>query len=79
LRADWLAGQSEFSQPGGLVNLSGGRSQCQVKVPWDELKGTSCCLIDLLTGAVYERKGDEMVDPGIYIDLEAWGFHFLKF
>lgn len=26
-----------------------------------------------------ERKGEEMLDPGVYIDLEAWGFHFLKF
>jgi hypothetical protein len=30
------------------------------------------------TGEVYERKVEEMLDPGGYIDLEAWGFHFLK-
>jgi Alpha amylase, catalytic domain len=62
-----------------VVNLSGARSQCQVKVPWDELKSISCRLSDLFTGAVYERKGDEMLNPGLYIDLEGWGFHFLKF
>ena len=62
-----------------VVNLSGARSQGGVKVPWEELKGMSCRLTDLFTGAVYERKGEEMVDPGLYIDLEAWGFHFLKF
>jgi hypothetical protein len=62
-----------------VVNLSGARSQCRIKVPWEELKGMSCRLTDLFTGAVYERKGEEIVDPGLYIDLEDWGFHFLKF
>jgi hypothetical protein len=62
-----------------VVNLSGARSQGQVKVPWDELKDISCRLTDLFTGAVYERKGEEMLDSGLYVDLEAWGFHFLKF
>jgi hypothetical protein len=50
-----------------------------VKVPWDELKGTSCRLTDLISGAVYQRNGEEMVNAGLYIDLEPWGFHFLKF
>ena len=50
-----------------------------MKVSRDELKGISCRLIDLPTGAVYERKGEEMFNSGIYIDLEAWGYHFLKF
>jgi glycosidase len=62
-----------------VVNLSGVKSQGRVKVPWDELKKMSCRLTDLFTGAVYERKGDEMLNPGLYIDLEGWGFHFLKF
>jgi hypothetical protein len=48
-------------------------------VPWEEVKSISCRLTDLLTGAVLERKGEEMVNSGLYIDLEAWGFHFLKF
>jgi hypothetical protein len=62
-----------------VVNLSDARSQGRVKVPWDELRGISCHLTDLFTGAVYERNGEEMIDSGLYVDLEAWGFHFLKF
>jgi hypothetical protein len=62
-----------------VVNLSGARSQGRVKVPWDELKSIVCRLTDLLTGAVYERKGEEMFDSGLSIDLEAWGIHFWKF
>ena len=59
--------------------MRGARSQCQAKIPWDELKGISCRLTDLFTGAVYERKGEEMLHPGLYVDLEGWEFHFLKF
>ena len=62
-----------------VVNLSGARSQGRVKVPWEELRGISCSLTDSFTGVFFERKGDEMLDPGLYIDLEGWGFHFLKF
>jgi hypothetical protein len=51
----------------------------RVKVPWDELKSISCRLPDLFTGAVYERKGEEIWDSRLCIDLEGWGFHFLKF
>jgi hypothetical protein len=31
------------------------------------------------TDQVYERKGEGMLDPGVFIDLDAGGFHFLKF
>jgi hypothetical protein len=62
-----------------VVNLSDVRSQGRVKVPWEELRGISCHLTDLFTGAVYERNGEEMIDSGLYVDLEGWGFHFLKF
>ena len=43
------------------------------------MKGMSCRLTDLFTGAVCERAGAEMFDSGLCLDLEAWGFHFLKF
>jgi hypothetical protein len=62
-----------------VVNLSGAKSQGMVKVPWDELKGSTRRLTDLFTGAVYERNGGEMFHSGLYVDLEPWGFHFLKF
>jgi len=34
---------------------------------------------DIVTGEVYERKGEEMLNAGLSVDLEAWGFHLLKF
>jgi Alpha amylase, catalytic domain len=61
-----------------VVNLSEQRSQAQVRLPWDELAGSRWWLADPLNGDLYERDGDEMRDPGLYVDLPAWGFHFLE-
>jgi hypothetical protein len=73
----WRSAQERYLV---VVNLSFERSQGRVKVPWgDELKSIPYRLTDLFTGAVYDRTGEEMFDSGLYIDLEAWGFHFLKF
>ncbi len=62
-----------------VVNFSGRSSQARVRLPWDELAGRPWRLADVFTERVYERDGDEMSDPGLYVDLPAWGFHFLKF
>lgn len=59
-----------------VVNLSGHRSQGRVWVPWSDLAGSWWRLTDVVTGVVYDRDGSEMTDPGLYVDLESWGFHF---
>jgi hypothetical protein len=59
-----------------VVNLSGARSQGRVWIPWGDLVGFRWCLTDVMTGVVYDRDGGEMTDPGLYVDLESWGFHF---
>ena len=60
-----------------VVNLSDARSQARVPVPWDDLGGRTWRLTDPLSGRVYKRSGGEMREPGLYVDLEGWGFHFL--
>jgi glycosidase len=62
-----------------VVNLSDSNSQGRIQLPWDGLKAWSWRLIDLFTGAIYDRDGDEMFSPGLYVDLAPWGFHFFKF
>ncbi len=61
-----------------VVNLSDGAAQAHVKGSWDHLKGKDWRLTDLLSGAVYERNGDEMYSSGLYADLQPWGCHFLR-
>jgi hypothetical protein len=62
-----------------IVNLSDARSQARVRVPWDNLGRRTWRLTDALSGCVYERSGDEMRGPGLYVDLSPWGFHLLSF
>jgi hypothetical protein len=58
-----------------VVNFSGGTSQALVRVPWDELRGRTWRLADALSGEVYDRSGNEMMDSGLYVDLPPWGYH----
>jgi hypothetical protein len=60
-----------------VVNLSDSGAQGQVRLPWDELTGTSWQMTDLFTGQMYERSGKEMCNPGMYVDLPPWGCHVL--
>jgi len=43
------------------------------------LAGRAWRLMDLMSGDVFERDGDEMTDPGLFVDLPPWGYHFLEF
>jgi len=72
----WRSGEEKHFV---VVNLSGQRSQARVRLPWDELMGKSWKMTDVFTGEAFERDGGEMRGPGLYVDLGAWGFHFLKF
>jgi len=61
-----------------VVNLSDSPAQARVQVPWDDLRGAHCELNDILSGAAYERSGDEMVAPGLYVELGPWSYHLLR-
>jgi hypothetical protein len=42
------------------------------------LAGKPWRLSDLFSEEVFERDGGEMRDPGFYVDLPAWRFHFFR-
>jgi hypothetical protein len=58
-----------------VVHFGQGSAQARVHVPWDELRGKTWRLHDVLSDEVYERSGDEMRDTGLYIDLGPWKCH----
>ena len=62
-----------------VVNLSEYRSQGHVRLPWNALAGRTWQLTDVLSGEMFERDGDELQSAGLYVDLPAWRFHFLRF
>jgi len=62
-----------------VVNFSGWLAQGRVRLPWDDLPDQPYHLADTLNGDVYIRDGAGMCNPGLFVDLEPWGFHFLCF
>lgn len=61
------------------VNLSGSPLQAQIQVPWADLAGREWRLHDALSGAIYDRDGNQIISPGLYVELQPWSFHFLQF
>jgi hypothetical protein len=61
------------------VNFSDFRSQSLIRVPWQDISGTQWKLIDAISGEQLDRDGDQMQSPGLYVDLEGWKWHFLRF
>jgi hypothetical protein len=59
-----------------LVNLSDCAVQARVQVRW--AGGGEWLLMDALSGATYERDGDEMLSPGLYVELPPWKYHFFQ-
>jgi hypothetical protein len=59
-----------------IVNLSGHRSQALIPLPWEDLPGRAWRLTEAFTREIYERDGLELRQPGLFVDLEGWGFHF---
>jgi hypothetical protein len=60
-----------------VVNLSDAGAQAEVKIGWDDIAGKTWQLANLLSGAEFERSGDETAS-GLYVDLGPWSYHFLR-
>lgn len=61
------------------INLSDGKSESRIRAPWSDLRGQTLRLDDLLSGKRYSpRDGSEIVDQGLYVDLDPWEYYFLS-
>lgn len=60
-----------------IVNHSDTPAQGQIPLPWPDLAGRPHRLTDLLTGQTYDRDGDTLLAPGLFVDLPAWHAHVL--
>jgi glycosidase len=61
-----------------VVNLSTDRAQCYLPLDLPALTGCTWTLIDLLSDARYERDGDALLSPGLYLDVPAYGYHLFE-
>jgi hypothetical protein len=60
-----------------VVNLSGQPAQGRIPLDWMDLRGRNCLLTDLLGESVFERDGDELGSPGLFVALEPWQHYLL--
>jgi hypothetical protein len=70
----WVQGDERYLI---LVNFAGSGSQGRVQVVWDGIDKSSWRLLDVLSGAIYERDGKEM-QAGLYVELEPWKFNLFR-
>ena len=61
-----------------VVNLSDGAVQGRVHLPWSDIAEKTWRLTDTLSGASYDRAGNEMQTEGLYVDLQPWNIHCLQ-
>jgi glycosidase len=62
-----------------VVNLADHASQGMVRLPWDDLRGRTWRLCEMLGWDCYMRGGEELAEQGLFVDLQAWRWHFLRF
>ena len=61
-----------------VVNLSDFPAQARVKFRCDAPSDGMWQLADMLAGGTYERDGNEMGFPGLYVELGPWNYHFFQ-
>jgi glycosidase len=57
------------------VNYGPHPGQCYVNLPFPEIKNRSVRLEDSLGPARYTRDGNELLERGLYLDLQPWSYH----
>ena len=61
-----------------VVNFSGEPAQARIPLGWPNLPGRTWRLTDLLLQDVFERDGDELAEPGLFVSLGPWQSHLLS-
>jgi len=69
----WRAGDGRLVL--AVVNLAQAPGRCYVRLPFDELRGRTVRLADLMHPVAYDRNGDDLLAGGLYLDLPARGYH----
>jgi glycosidase len=54
------------------VNYSPARSQCYIRLPFNDLDNKTWILNDLMSGNSFEREGGDLCSRGLYLDEPGW-------
>ena len=58
-----------------VVNYAPHPSQCYVHLPFSEMKNCAVRFEDSLCAASYDRAGDDLLERGLYVDMQPWAYH----
>jgi hypothetical protein len=61
-----------------VVNYASNQSQCYLQIPFGDLLGKALTFRDLMSPAVYERQGSDILSRGLYLDLPPWGYNIFE-
>jgi len=61
-----------------VVNYAPDRGQCYVPLSWADLAGKTVHLRDLISPAWYDRDGEGLLSPGLFLDIPGWGRHVFE-
>ena len=67
-----LGGRPGTARHLAVINLSAVTAQGRISLPWPDLSGRSWNLADLLNKDAFDRHGDELTQPGLFVDLRPW-------
>ena len=62
-----------------IVNWSPNQAQCLLPLDVPALAGTLWQLRDLLGAAEYQRHGEDLLNPGLYLDMPPYSYHLFEF
>jgi len=60
------------------VNYAPHESQCYVQISFSDLEHKSVRFGDLMSEALYDRDGSELLSQGLFLDLPAWAYHVFE-
>jgi hypothetical protein len=60
------------------VNYAPHPSQCYIHLPFHDIENRSVRLKDSLSSACYIHEGNELLERGLYLDLQPWSYHVFE-
>ena len=61
-----------------VVNYSNHQAQCYLPLPFADMRGDRFCLADVMGSERYDRDGNGLTVPGLYVDLAAWKYNVFR-
>jgi glycosidase len=58
-----------------VVNYAPHPSQCYLRLPFPEVENSPVRLNDSLGSACYVREGSDLLQRGLYLDMQPWSYH----